>query len=57
MQGTTRMSLMCSQIKLLLEKYGFPVTEEALALANPIAEELNTLRSTDIGEFTECCKA
>jgi len=32
--------------KVLLEKYGFPVTEEALALANPIAEELNTLRST-----------
>jgi phenylalanyl-tRNA synthetase beta chain len=32
--------------KVLLEKYGFDVTEEALALANPIAEELNTLRST-----------
>ena len=32
--------------KTLLEKYGFAVTEEALALANPIAEELNTLRST-----------
>jgi phenylalanyl-tRNA synthetase beta chain len=32
--------------KVLLEKYGFPVTEEALELANPIAEELNTLRST-----------
>ncbi|MBA1420987.1 MAG: phenylalanine--tRNA ligase subunit beta [Epsilonproteobacteria bacterium] len=32
--------------KTLLEKYGFPVTEEALELANPIAEELNTLRST-----------
>jgi len=32
--------------KILLEKYGFPITEEALALANPIAEELNTLRST-----------
>jgi len=29
-----------------LEKYGFPVVEEALELANPIAEELNTLRST-----------
>ena len=29
-----------------LEKYGFPVVEEALDLANPIAEELNTLRST-----------
>jgi len=32
--------------KTLLEKYGFSVTEEALELANPIAEELNTLRST-----------
>jgi len=32
--------------KVFLEKYGFAVTEEALALVNPIAEELNTLRST-----------
>ena len=32
--------------KALLEKYGFTVTEDALALSNPIAEELNTLRST-----------
>ena len=32
--------------KTLLEKYGFTVTEDALELANPIAEELNTLRST-----------
>ncbi|MCF6244137.1 MAG: phenylalanine--tRNA ligase subunit beta [Sulfurovum sp.] len=32
--------------KTLLEKYGFPVTDETLELANPIAEELNTLRST-----------
>ena len=32
--------------KMLLEKYGFTVTQEALELANPIAEELNTLRST-----------
>ncbi|WP_309500101.1 phenylalanine--tRNA ligase subunit beta [Sulfurovum sp.] len=30
----------------MLEKYGFAVVEEALDLANPIAEELNTLRST-----------
>ena len=30
----------------LLNKYGFVSTEEELALANPIAEELNTLRST-----------
>ena len=32
--------------KALLEKYGFGITEDALDLANPIAEELNTLRST-----------
>ena len=29
-----------------LEKYGFSTVEESLELANPIAEELNTLRST-----------
>jgi phenylalanyl-tRNA synthetase beta chain len=32
--------------RALLEKYGFPTVEEALELSNPIAEELNTLRST-----------
>ena len=32
--------------RALLEKYGFSTFEEALELANPIAEELNTLRST-----------
>ena len=32
--------------RALLEKYGFVTTEESLDLANPIAEELNTLRST-----------
>jgi phenylalanyl-tRNA synthetase beta chain len=32
--------------KAVLEKYGFETTEEMLELANPIAEELNTLRST-----------
>ena len=32
--------------KTLLEIYGFVVTEDALGLANPIAEELNALRST-----------
>lgn len=32
--------------RAVLEKYGFAVVEEALDLANPIAEELNTLRST-----------
>ncbi len=30
----------------LLKKYGFETTEASLALANPIAEELNMLRST-----------
>ena len=32
--------------KTLLEKYGFDVLEEKLDLSNPIAEDLNTLRST-----------
>jgi phenylalanyl-tRNA synthetase beta chain len=32
--------------RALLEKYGFSTVDEALELANPIAEELNTLRST-----------
>ncbi len=32
--------------RALLEKYGFSQVKEALELANPIAEELNTLRST-----------
>ncbi len=32
--------------KTLLTKYGFSVTQERLELVNPIAEELNTLRST-----------
>ncbi len=32
--------------RVLLEKYGFSTVEEALELTNPIAEELNTLRST-----------
>ncbi len=32
--------------KALLEKYGFSTVEDVLELANPIAEELNTLRST-----------
>jgi len=32
--------------KAVLEKYGFVTTDEQLELANPIAEELNTLRST-----------
>jgi phenylalanyl-tRNA synthetase beta chain len=32
--------------KALLEKYGFSTIADTLELANPIAEELNTLRST-----------
>ncbi len=32
--------------RALLKKYAFSTVEEALELANPIAEELNTLRST-----------
>lgn len=32
--------------KTLLEKYGFTTVEESLDIVNPIAEELNTLRST-----------
>jgi phenylalanyl-tRNA synthetase beta chain len=32
--------------RALLEKYGFSTVDEALELANPIAEDLNTLRST-----------
>lgn len=32
--------------RALLKKYGFSTLEESLELANPIAEELNTLRST-----------
>ncbi len=32
--------------RALLEKYGFSTVDEDLELANPIAEELNTLRST-----------
>ena len=32
--------------RALLEKYRFTTTKESLDLANPIAEELNTLRST-----------
>jgi len=32
--------------KVLLQKYGFVTTKDELELANPIVEELNTLRST-----------
>ncbi len=32
--------------RVLLEKYGFSTLDEEFELANPIAEELNTLRST-----------
>ena len=45
-QGFIKMSLMYFLKNHLLEKYGFSITEDTLELANPIAEELNTLRST-----------
>ena len=39
-----------------LEKYGFSTVEEDLELANPIAEELNTLTLYGVSEFAECSK-
>ena len=42
--------------KALLEKYGFEVTEPELELANPIAEELNTLRSTMLVNMLQAVK-
>ena len=42
--------------KALLEKYGFSTLEEALELANPIAEELNTLRSTILVNLLNAAK-
>ncbi len=39
--------------KALLEKYGLPVLEEKLDLANPITEELNTLRTTLVMHLIE----
>jgi len=37
--------------RALLEKYGFSTVEKTLELSNPIAEELNTLRSTILVNF------
>jgi len=42
--------------KEVLERYGFETTDEALALANPIAEELNTLRSTLLVNMLQAIK-
>ena len=42
--------------KAVLERYGFTTTDEALALANPIAEELNTLRSTLLVNLLQAVK-
>ena len=42
--------------KEVLERYGFETTDEALALANPIAEELNTLRSTLLVNMLQAVK-
>ena len=40
----------------VLEKYGFSTIEESLELANPIAEELNTLRSTILVNLLNAAK-
>ncbi len=42
--------------KSVLEKYGFATTEEALVLSNPIAEDLNTLRSTTLVNLLSAVK-
>ena len=42
--------------RALLEKYGFSTVEEALDLSNPIAEELNTLRSTILVNLLNAAK-
>jgi len=42
--------------RALLEKYGFSTVEETLELANPIAEELNTLRSTILVNLLNAAK-
>ena len=39
-----------------LEKYGLPVVDEALELANPIVEELNTLRTTLLVNLLEAAR-
>jgi len=40
----------------LLEKYGFSTVEDSLDLANPIAEELNTMRSTILVNLLNAAK-
>jgi phenylalanyl-tRNA synthetase beta chain len=42
--------------RALLEKYGFSTIEETLELSNPIAEELNTLRSTILVNLLNAAK-
>ncbi|BAF71507.1 phenylalanine--tRNA ligase subunit beta [Sulfurovum sp. NBC37-1] len=42
--------------RAVLEKYGFETVETALDLANPIAEELNTLRSTILTNLLNAVK-
>jgi len=42
--------------RAVLEKYGFVTVEAALDLANPIAEELNTLRSTILTNLLNAVK-
>jgi len=42
--------------RAVLEKYGFPTVEAALDIANPIAEELNTLRSTIVTNLLNAVK-
>lgn len=42
--------------KSVLEKYGFTTLDENLELSNPIAEELNTLRSTILTNLLQAVK-
>ncbi len=42
--------------KSVLEQYGFSTLDESLELANPIAEELNTLRSTILTNLLSAVK-
>ncbi len=39
-----------------LEKYGFPLVKESLEVANPIVEELNTLRTTLLTNLLDALK-
>lgn len=40
----------------VLEKYGFATVDEKLELSNPIAEELNALRSTILTNLLQAVK-